>query len=186
MRLATTAALLAMAALCSPGSPAAAQGLDLHIGVGAAVPTGDFGDFAKVGYTVQGGAMLPLGDTPVDLRGDLALSGFSAKDYDGRDRLITVLAGPQLAITRTGLSPYVNARVGYASIKYTEDAPSGGESYSESGSGFAWGVGAGVVIPAGPLSLTFDAGVVKVPGSSEYEDSKTTLPLVAGVRVPLR
>jgi len=186
MRFALGVPLMVAAAVLCPDVPLSAQGLDVHVGVGAAVPTGDFGDFADVGYTVQAGVMLPLGNRPVDLRGDVALSGFSAKEYDARDRLITVLAGPQLAITRTGLSPYVNARVGYASIKYTEDAPSGNESYSESGSGFAWGVGAGVVIPAGPVAMTVDAGVVRVPGSSEYEGSKTMMPLVAGVRIPLR
>ncbi len=79
------------------------------IAAGAAVPTGDFADFAKSGFNVEGSVEFKPMTMPFGIRGDLSYNRFGV-DVSGLDGNFTALGGALNAVFQmagVGAAPYV-------------------------------------------------------------------------------
>jgi opacity protein-like surface antigen len=146
--LALSAAAVALAA-----APAAAQGpvnpVSFGLSAGAAIPTGDFGDAANTGFSVDGIIALRTPTSPVGFRGEVGYTRFGLKGSDDVNlRLISGVANlvlPFSAAPTAVVRPYVIAGVGAYNGKFTVDDVDDDDSDSETNIGL--NAGFGVEIP---------------------------------------
>ncbi len=164
-------ALLGMAA-----APAHAQ-TPIKFGVsgGVALPLGDFGDAAKLGFLGQGHVTLKLANAPISLRGD---GFFQRHSIDGADGNFQIIGGTANVVYEFGAaSPtkvYVIGGLGYYSVKVDITIPGiGSGSATESDIGVNGGAGikfAGRLFVEGRFHNVFSEG-----------SSTTFVPVVVGV-----
>jgi len=137
MRLMSGAALVLAASLVA--APRASAQLSPHIVValGAAVPTGDFGDIAKMGYNVSGGLALSAPLVPIGVRVEGMYNAFDAKaPFTGTQK---ITAGTVNATFGGAMLPMVYA-IGGVGIYHFD--PAGTENNK-----FGFNIGAGLKIP---------------------------------------
>ena len=184
-RRALALAALGAAALAATAAPAAAQlgGVNpFSVGVsgGAAIPVGDFGDFAKTGYSVDGIVAVRFPASPISLRGEVGYTRFDLKDSAFEDEdsgglrgnfrtisgvanvVLTVPAGPAVMVR-----PYLIGGVG---VYNSRTGVSGGgvtvNGASQNRLGFNGGVGLEI-----PLSGITGLGEVRFVNVRTKEDN---------------
>jgi hypothetical protein len=138
MRLMSGAALVLAASLIA--APQASAQLSPHIVValGAAVPTGDFGNFAKMGYNVSGGLALSAPLVPIGVRVEGMYNAFDGKGI-AAGTTTKISAGTVNATFGGAMLPMVYA-IGGVGIYHFD--PAGSENNK-----FGFNIGAGLKIP---------------------------------------
>lgn len=172
----SAAAALALGALALPAA-ASAQFLPVSVGVsaGPSFPTGHFAEEAGTGFNVQGSLGLDVPALPVGLRADLLWQRFP-DEHEGSftevGGLLNATAGLPLPLAR----PYVVGGVGLVHHDAPEEEHGDHVHEGESGSSFAFNVGAGV-----QLSLLGLSGVLEARYLDAGEDHRS-FPVSFGVR----
>ncbi len=139
-RTAMKLAAFAFLAAVSATTAQAQRPVSVGVSAGAAMPTGDFGEAASLGYNVTGSVGLSLPAMPVSLRADAMLNQFSFKDIDDLGtRVIGVIANVMYALPGVAVRPYVIGGAGMYNLKATGE---GVESESENKMGLNAGIGA--------------------------------------------
>jgi hypothetical protein len=137
----------------------------LFLGGGGTFPTNNFGNFAKNGWLVSGGAGFPLGQEGVSV----AVEGFYGENtHEGAAGGKTNPYGAMGEIVyafgpRGKIQPYLLGGAGIMVHKFTPSG--GGASTSESQVGYTFG--AGVTIPLGQT--------LGISGAGRYYGSKDTV-----------
>ncbi|MBX3174937.1 MAG: porin family protein [Gemmatimonadaceae bacterium] len=161
-------AIAATALLVAVSSTAEAQGR-FGAMAGIALPTGEFGDFADMGFSIGGNFYQPINDK-LSLRVDLDWSTFSLDGVDENWTQLGVMVNGMIPInTGTGLMPYALVGIGYYQQKL--------DVFDESD--LAWNVGAGFNFEMSSAKLF--AEVVYRSIMSEG-DATTSLPVRVGIR----
>ncbi|NLG62073.1 MAG: porin family protein [Candidatus Cloacimonetes bacterium] len=152
--------------------PAAASAqLSVGVGVGAAIPTGDFGDAVDTGLHFQGSLNIGLPLLP-DLRVDGIYQRYSAGDDANVDILgggVNVLLDMPLVV----IKPYIIAGVGYYDVSFDSDLAEDDASNAE----FGFTGGAGVRLGLGRLGVFAEARALRIGGDADL----TTVPVLVGI-----
>ena len=182
-RRAAARAALGAAAVAVSASAAAAQlpvnPFSVGVSGGAAIPVGDFGDFVKTGFSVDGIVAVRFPTSPISLRGEVGYTRFDLKDsaFEGEDGLsgnfrtisgvanlvLTLPAGPAVTVR-----PYLIGGVGI----YNGRSSVSGDGLTVNGDaenkiGFNGGVGLEI-----PLSGITGLGEVRFVNVRTKEDSQ--------------
>ncbi len=163
--------LLALSAVVLLGAPRAADAQVkgyAGVGGGVAIPLGDFGDAAKLGWLAQATAGISTSSI-IGARINVTYGQHSPKGGgDGKLKILNFMGDLVLSPRTAGkVAPYILAGAGMANEK--------AEGFSETK--FAWNAGAG--IRAGMLYL--EARFVSV----KHDESNTNwVPITVGVRFP--
>jgi opacity protein-like surface antigen len=167
--------LLAVMALVVAARPASAQSIRWGLGAGLLMPTGNYADFDKMGYTAGLGGTynLPGG---VGIRADVSYGTSSEKDgITAHDtKIMGGMASVVYSFASAGLKPYVLGGLGLSNVKFS----SGGTDASSTKVSF--GVGAGVAFPLGTGGNRLFAETRYTSVSTEGS-STTFLPIVVGI-----
>lgn len=128
--------------------PLTAQAQSIFVTGGAVFPTGDYGDFADVGWMVAGGVSVDIGDSGLfaGAEGLFSRSGTEAEGVSAKPWSALGFLGYSIA-TESAVSPYVWGGAGLQGVTVSFDGA------SESDSAFGYGFGAGVAF-AGQSSIT--------------------------------
>lgn len=177
-RWVTAALALAFLAISAPGQVAA----QVSIGVsgGATFPSGDYGDYASVGWIGTAGLTVPIGESGLAV-GASGFYGSNSHDIDGdKTNLLGGLGAVGYGFQTGGaLTPYVYAGLGMMRHSYkSENNP----SLEGSESDLAYGGGVGVGFPLGSLMGAVDAFYVM--GSGDI-DGTEFFGVTFGVAFPL-
>lgn len=147
--------MLAGLALAAPASEASAQaGNPFEIGgaIGAAVPIGDLGDIADMGYNATFIVGYNPVFLPVGLRFDAAYNEFGVTDVnDANINIPSFTANAIFKLPTGGFTPYV---IGGAGL-YRPGGDFGG--ITESRNKFGWNVGGGVSMPLSGFKVFVEA-----------------------------
>ncbi|HEU5209620.1 MAG TPA: outer membrane beta-barrel protein [Longimicrobiales bacterium] len=150
--------------------PAAANAqISVGAGVGAAFPTGDFGDGVDTGLHFQGSLNVGLPMLP-----DVRLDGIYQTYSAGDDASVDILGGGVnllLDMPLVVIKPYLIAGVGYydVSVDTSEGDASNGE--------FGFTGGAGLRLGLGSLGVFAEARALRIGGDTDL----TTIPVLVGV-----
>lgn len=175
--LATSAALaLALQGVFAAGVSAQS----VYVGGGATVPTGDYGNYASVGFMAFGGVLVPVGDAGVSV-GAQGFWGTNSHDVDG-DK--TNLYGGMGIVGFTfspeaTASPFVFGGLGLMTHSFKSDStPSAEGSVSDLAAGF----GAGMAFPLGSIG-----GMVAASYNRGFGDIDGTefVGISAAVQIPV-
>jgi hypothetical protein len=132
--------------LFTPPTRVSAQGV--FLGGGATIPTGDYGDYADVGWMAEAGISFPMNEEGVYLFGDGLYGSNSHSDHEGdKTNLLGILGGVELDLSEEGSAGvFLFAEAGILRHTYKSD-----EFPDEEGTdtGFAFGAGAGYGFPLG-------------------------------------
>jgi hypothetical protein len=177
-------AVVSTLALALAAAPAAAQ-LPFRLGAqaGAALPSGDFADGTKMGYTVGVLAEVKPILLPVGIRGDVNYNEFGLEDEEGEDidldfRVLNVNANAILEMPGIGLKPYLIGGLGWyrgnfhSSEEGVEDLLPDAESAIgfNVGGGIRFGLaGFGAAVEAHYRTVNLDFGTV---GGEEVGEAK--------------
>ena len=132
-RTALKIAAFAFLAAASATSAQAQRMYSVGVSAGAAMPTGDFGEAASMGYNVTGSLGLNVAALPVSFRLDGMLNQFSLKDFDEVGaRVLGANANVMYALPGVAVRPYVIGGAGMYNIKATGDNVEG-EAQTEFG-----------------------------------------------------
>jgi len=127
--------------------PAQAYGQGVFLGGGGTFPTGDYGDYAKTGWMVEGGVSIPMNENGIFLFAD-GLFGSNKHDYEGdKTNLLGGFGGVEKSFAdEDGKGVFVFGELGFLRHDYKSD-----EFPEDEGAdtGFAFGGGAGYGIPLG-------------------------------------
>lgn len=171
--------VLAVLSLAGVVGLSAQEGLRIGIGGGAQLPTGDYGNFDKMGWLIGGDLTYWLTGTPVGIRADVQYAQTSHKNnVDGNSKVIGGLAEVVYAFGTSAeqLRPYILGGVGYYNVKVTI---TGAGSVSESKVGFGGGAGVAFKVGTGSTRFFIEGKFVSVSTSGS---STTFFPLRAGLR----
>jgi hypothetical protein len=136
--------VVALWALLAPQTARAQASIFLMGGL--SVPTGEYSDYANMGWLAQGGVTFPVGTAGVSLGAGGFYGVNNHEDVDGdKTNLYGGLGFVQYTIgNAAAVAPYVYAGLGFMTHSYKSDTfPEG------SGSGLAGTGGAGVNVPLG-------------------------------------
>jgi opacity protein-like surface antigen len=175
MKRMSLSALAVAAALCV-AIPLRAQliqrteGFRFGLGLGATMPTGDYGDVDKMGINILGVFETPLANSPLYLRVD---GLYSSTSHDGIDGSTSILGGTASALYHFSAPaaqarPYALAGLGIYNIDPGPD--------SETKIGI--GVGGGVTFDLAGFNAFAEARYVSVQTSGS---STTFIPLTIGL-----
>lgn len=137
----------------------------LFLGGGGTFPTNNFGNFAKNGWVVSGGAGFPLGQEGVSV----AVEGFYGENQHegsagGKTNPLGVMGEIVYTFGERGkIQPYLLGGAGLMVHKFTPGG--GGASVSESQVGYTFG--AGVAVPLGQT--------LEIYGEGRYFGSRDTV-----------
>ena len=152
--------------------PAAASA-QFAVGVGAAIPTGDFDDAVDTGLHLQGSFNIGLPLLP-----DVRIDGIY-QTYSGGDDVSTDILGGGvnllLDLPLVVIKPYLLAGVGYYDVSV--EGEEGGVSAEISDSEFGFTGGAGVRVGLGRLGVFGEARVLRIGGDFDL----TSIPILVGV-----
>lgn len=169
--------LAATALVAAVSTTAEAQEASKGLGVygGIALPMGDFGDAAELGFLVGGQYSIPLQNAlGVRINADWNRFGLP-DDVDGNWSLLGAMVNLTYNIeTSTALKPYLLGGLGF--YQYTLDIDGLGSS-DDSGLGF--NIGAGYNFMAGGRNLFAEIRYVSI---STDGDALTMLPVTIGIR----
>ncbi len=150
--------------------PAAASAqISVGAGVGAAFPTGDFGDFVDTGLHAQASLNIGLPLLP-DVRIDGIYQTYSGEGDLGTDIMgggVNLLLDMPLVV----IKPYLIAGVGYydVSVETADGEVSSGE--------FGFTGGAGLRLGLGSLGVFAEARALRIGGDAY----RTTVPVLVGI-----
>ncbi len=157
-----------LSALFVAALPAAASA-QFQVGVGAAVPTGDFGDLFGTGLHAQASYNIGLPLLP-DVRIDGVYQTYDAEgDADVSTDIIGGGVNLLLDLPLVIIKPYLLGGIGYYNVSME-----GVDDSSELG----FTGGAGLRLALGRLGVFGEARVLNIRGD---DDSITTIPLVVGI-----
>lgn len=156
------------------------------VSAGAAVPTGDFGDFVKTGYSVDGLITLRAPALPVSFRGEVGYSRFAFKDavleesgVSGNLRFISGVANVVLGVPAGPTAivrPYLIGGIGLYNGR--SSASSGGVTVNgDSQNDIGFNGGAGIEIPLSGITGVGEVRFVSV--RTKGDDENATLPVNA-------
>lgn len=171
--------VLAVLSLAGVAGLSAQEGVRLGIGGGAQLPTGDYGNFDKMGWLIGGDLTYWLTGAPVGIRADVQYAQTSHKNnVDGNSKVIGGLAEVVYAFGTSAeqLRPYILGGVGYYNVKVEV---TGFGSVSESKVGFGGGAGVAFKVGTGSTRFFIEGKFVSVSTSGS---STTFIPLRAGLR----
>jgi hypothetical protein len=116
-----------------------------YVGAGAAIPMGDFGDFADTGWMAAAGVLLPIGQQGFWIAAEALFSRFSLANVD-RDATDLYGGSGLLGYTFTSggrIAPYVFASAGMLVQDYVPEGASFPVPLPRSDVNFSYGVGGG-------------------------------------------
>ena len=177
-RLISISLAAASLALFAPAdSSAQATGF---LSAGAAVPIGDYGDYANTGWLAQGGVGFAVGTGGVSA-GVGGFFGSNSHTTDGdKTNLYGAMAFALFTMGEEGsVQPYVFGGPGFMTHSYKSESFPAAEG---SESALAAAAGAGVNIPVGGLTGYLEGMVLS--GFGDLEDTKLVA-VSAGVNIPL-
>lgn len=164
---------LAVAALLSMSVATASAQTVVVIGVGGgvAMPMGDFGDVAKMGYGAGAGLVVYPNGGNFGIRGDVGYLQFDNDlDIDGKFKNLTAMGNVLLRVPTEGsISPYFIAGAGMLNSKFDD---------GDSESALAMQGGAGLSFGTGNARLWVEAKFVT---SSKDGNRTSYVPVMAGV-----
>lgn len=174
----TLRGVLAATALVAAVSTAAeAQQASKGLGVygGIALPMGDFGDAAELGFQLGGQFAIPM-QGPLGLRFNADWSRFGLPDnVDGSWTLLGAMANLTYDIgTDTGFHPYLLGGLGFYQYKLDVDGLGSADD-----SDLAFNIGAGYHFNAGNSKLFAEIRYVSIMAEG---DALTMLPVTIGIR----
>ena len=179
--------VLAVLSLAGVAGLSAQEGIKVGIGGGAQLPTGDYGNFDKMGWLIGGDLTYWLTGAPVGIRADVQYAQTTHKDQggvaiDGNSKVLGGLAEVVYAFGTSAdqLRPYVLGGVGYYNVK-VKATVAGVGTFEDSESKVGFGGGAGVAFKVGTGTTRFfiEGKFVSV---STTGGSTTFIPLRAGLR----
>lgn len=152
-------------ALSLVAAPTAHAQVGVGVSAGLSLPTGDFGDIVKSGYSVNGlvGFTMPL--SPLGFRGEVGYNSWDGKTNAGLDGVTAsslsgtgnlVLQVPGMIVAK----PYLIGGVGAHRFKL--DA---GGTNNAAETKFGWNVGAGLNFGLGTLSTMVEARYTTIQGN---------------------
>jgi hypothetical protein len=161
--------LLALGAVVLLGAPGAANAQVkgyAGLGGGVAIPLGDFGDVAKLGWLAQATAGFSTSSI-IGARANVTYGQHSGKEgFDGKLKILGVMADLVISPRTAGrIAPYILAGAGIANEK-------NGDSETK----FAWNAGAGIRARI----LYVEARFVSV---KHTESNTNFVPITVGVRI---
>lgn len=162
------------------------------IGVGPAVPVGEFGDGFGTGWDLSVGVGLALANRPIEIRGQLSYGSFkesggaTGANGTSKPRALNADLLYRLGGNDAKVRPYLVGGLGFSSVKYSTSynvpgGGGGGEGFSETDSGVSFGGGGGLTVQAGSVGVFAEARYTAIPGSGHSH-----LPIVVGVRLGRR
>lgn len=170
--------------------PSQASAQSLFLGGGGTFPTGDYGEYAKTGWMVEGGLGFGVGDGgwilfAEGLYGSNTHEGAeiqTTSDAEDKTNLLGGFFGVEYDFADPGdAGPFIFAEVGVLKHDYEPAV----EEYSESDTGFAFGGGAGYSFPIGSVKGWVLGRYLQ--GQFDEDDGNTAFfGLSAGVSIPLR
>lgn len=170
----TVRGILAATALLAAVSASAEAQSRLGATAGIALPMGDFGDVAELGFQVGGQLAMPLRER-LGLRFNLDYSRYGIDGADGYWGLLGGVVNLTYDIeTTSGLMPYVFGGLGYYNTKLDVDGLG-----STDESDVAFNIGAGYNFSAGGRDLFVELRYLSIQTSG---DALNTLPIVIGIR----
>lgn len=174
MRKLSVAGLAVAALLSMSVATASAQTVvGVGLGGGVAMPMGDFGDAAKMGFGGGAGVFIYPNAGNIGVRVDGGYFQFNPEaDVDGKFKMMSGMGNLLYMVPTEGnIRPYIVAGAGLLSSKFDD---------GDSESAFAWQGGAGLSIGASNTRLFVEAKWV-----SSSKDGATTsyLPVLAGVSI---
>ncbi len=176
--------LAAAAVICSGAGQASAQARGyVGGGLGVSIPTGDFADGANTGFLAQiiAGVTAANGILGARVNGSWIHHGVDEADpnVDARVRFVGVMIDGVLSPGASGskLRPYLLGGIGFQNADVS--ASTGNISISADETEFAFNLGGGALIRAGPRMAVF-AEVRWL--SVRTEDALNMLPIVIGLR----
>jgi hypothetical protein len=179
------ASLALGAAVVLAATPAAAQApvnpFSFGISAGAAIPTGDLGDAANTGFSVDGIIAIRTPTSPVGFRGEVGYTRFGFKGGDDVNlRVISGVANlvlPFSAAPTAVVRPYVIGGVGAYNLKVTADGVDDDDSDSETKVGLNAGIGVEI-----PLSGITGFGEVRFTSVFTEQRKTNFVPIRFGIR----
>jgi hypothetical protein len=179
-RLASASVLAALAvASTTPALHAQTRNFTVNVAAGAAVPTGDLGNFTNVGYNLTGGIGLKPGGSALGFRAEGFFNEFGFSDnVSGSDIGKFRIAGVNGNLTYdlpvsavgSGNALYAIAGVGYYNVKDT--------GLDASDSDIGWNLGAGFRFPLTGFSAYVEA---RYHGVSNSIADAHFIPIVFGL-----
>lgn len=169
-----------LGALCALVIAAPASAQFVWVGGGGTFPMSDYGDYAKTGFLLSGGAGIPLGDRGLGAFAEGFYGQNNHSDVAGEKTTpYGVMAGLQYNVAGADAdrSLYVLGGLGFMVHKYVSDL------YPSSSNGLGFTGGVGYFFPLGAISGYVEGRFFH----AKIEDANTTFPgLMAGISVPLR
>lgn len=149
-------------ALSLVAAPTAQAQVGLGVSAGLSMPTGDFADAVKSGYSVNGliGFAMPL--SPLGFRGEVGYNAWDGKENSGFDGTTwSSLSGTaNLVLQVPGMivaKPYVIGGLGAHRFKFDD-----GTSDVNSETKLGWNVGGGIKLGLGTLNTMLEARYVTI------------------------
>jgi opacity protein-like surface antigen len=167
--------LLAVMALVVAARPASAQSIRWGLGAGLLMPTGNYADADKMGYTAGLGGTYNLA-SGVGIRADISYATSSEKDgVTAHDtKIMGGMASVVYAFAASGLKPYVMGGLGLSNVKFS----AGGTDDSETKVSFGFGAGVAFPLGTGGNRLFAETRYTSVSTSGQ---AVTFLPIVVGI-----
>jgi opacity protein-like surface antigen len=171
---------LAAIALTAPAATASAQDFNpFEIGgaAGVAIPTGDLGDIADMGYNATFFVGYNPAFLPVGLRFEAAYNEFGIDEdlADGSINIPSFTANAIFKLPTGGFTPYVIGGAGLYRVGAEDDF----FGTSESDNRFGWNAGGGISMPLSGFKVFIEARFNQVMGEDGSE-SLTFVPIVFG------
>jgi hypothetical protein len=169
-------AATALLVLTSAAANAQMASSRFGVNAGIALPMGDFGDAAGLGFHVGGHVALPL-QGALGLRFDADFGRYGGESGTGIDN-VTLLGGVANLVyrlqTQSELKPYILGGLGYYNTKITANGGGSGDA-----SDLAFNVGVGYDFKMGNSNLYTELRYLSIQGDG---GSLNTLPIVIGLR----
>jgi opacity protein-like surface antigen len=149
------------------------EGFRFGLGIGATVPTGNYGSADKMGLNILGVFETPIANSPLYLRADGIYSNTSHSSISGSTSILGATASAlyHFAAPRATARPYALAGLGI--YNFDPGSASGG---SETKLGIA--LGGGVTFDLGGLNAFAEARYLSIQTSGS---SATLIPLTVGL-----
>jgi opacity protein-like surface antigen len=145
------------------------------VAAGLAMPMGDFGDFADMGFNVTGTVDAQPAALPVGVRLDVMYNRFGLSDVDGNASILAGLLNAVLSFgTQTSAQPYFIGGVGLYRAAFDIDNVG-----DDSETAFGIGLGGGVRFPLSGFDTYVEA---RYHNAFTDEESTTFIPITFGIR----
>jgi opacity protein-like surface antigen len=178
---ALTAAVLTVVVAAAPASAQDDTGprtVRFGAAAGLAMPMGDFGDFADMGFNVTGTVDAQPAALPIGVRVDVMYNRFGLSDVDGNASILAGLLNALLSFgTQTSAQPYLIGGVGLYRASF--DVEGAGDAGEDSETAFGVGLGGGVRFPLSGFDTYVE---VRFHNAFTEDESTTFIPITFGIR----